>query len=385
MTDPLSDPRAQDLLAALPDDVSALAANFRTAAHESHETARGLRAARNDGVWTGRAANAFRRAIGRLPLELDKVRTGFVEVADALTTYEPQLARIKNDFVQTIGSLNDAQARLAPAHATAKAARTTLRTVAHGQAVKPGALTADELSVARAEGAVGDLHVEITRLNRRAYDLLDEFSSVRHACRAAVSAARSTAPVRPHDQGTTVVGTAGPVNGPGGANGNGHGGRGNGHGGRGNGGGGSGGHGGAANIPAGHARQKVATMIKTADSLLGKPYVYGGGHGGWGTTGGLDCSGFVSAVLHSAGYLNAPQSTEGFAGQPGIVAGHGHYVTIYDRTACGANEHVIINLNGQFYEEGGGSGSGGAACVHKFTPSASYLASFNTILHPAGL
>jgi cell wall-associated NlpC family hydrolase len=372
MADPLSDPRAQDLLAALPEDVSVLAANFRTAAHESHETARGLRAARDDGVWTGRAANAFRRAIGRLPVELDKVRTGFVEVADALSTYEPHLARIKNDFVQTIGGLNDSQARLGPAHATAKAARTALRTAAHGQTVQPGALTADELSVARAEGAVGDLHLEITRLNRRAYDLLDEFSSVRDACRAAVAAARSTAPVRPHNQGTTVVGATGHITGPAGANGNGH---------R----GGSGGHGSTANLPAGHARQKVATMIKTADSLLGKPYVYGGGHGGWGTTGGLDCSGFVSAVLHSAGYLNAPQTTEGFAGQPGIVGGHGHYVTIYDRTACGANEHVIINLNGQFYEEGGGSGTGGAPCVHKFTPSAAYLASFQTILHPAGL
>jgi hypothetical protein len=178
-----------------------------------------------------------------------------------------------------------------------------------------------------------------------------------------------------------VIGMTGHVTGPGGASGHGA----NGNGGRAGGGHGAAGNGSAGNIPPGSAGQKVATMIRTADSLLGKPYVYGGGHGGWGTTGGLDCSGFVSAVLHSAGYLNAPQTTEGFAGQPGIVAGHGHYVTIYDRTACGDNEHVIINLNGQFYEAGGGSGSGGAPCVHKFTPSASYLASFHTILHPAGL
>ncbi len=93
-------------------------------------------------------------------------------------------------------------------------------------------------------------------------------------------------------------------------------------------------------------------MIQTAHSLIGTPYVYGGGHGGWGNGSGLDCSGFVSTVLHSAGYLNAPQTTEGFAAQPGIAAGHGHYVTIYDRTGCGANEHVIIDLNGTLLRGG---------------------------------
>jgi hypothetical protein len=46
---------------------------------------------------------------------------------------------------------------------------------------------------------------------------------------------------------------------------------------------------------------------------------------------------------------------------------------------------VIIDINGRFYESGGGSASGGAPFVHQFTPSAEYLASFNTILHPAGL
>jgi cell wall-associated NlpC family hydrolase len=123
-------------------------------------------------------------------------------------------------------------------------------------------------------------------------------------------------------------------------------------------------------------------MIRAADGLLGTPYVYGGGHG---AGGGLDCSGFVSAVLRSGGLLNGAVTTEGFASQPGITSGPGRYVTIYDRTGCGANEHVIININGRFYESGGGSASGGAPFVHQFTPSASYLSSFNTVLHPAGL
>jgi len=60
-------------------------------------------------------------------------------------------------------------------------------------------------------------------------------------------------------------------------------------------------------------------------------------------------------------------------------------VTIYDRTNAGNNEHVIIDIDGQFYEEGGGASSGGAPQAHKFPPSPEYLASFNTVLHPEGL
>ena len=106
-------------------------------------------------------------------------------------------------------------------------------------------------------------------------------------------------------------------------------------------------------VPPAVARQRITTMIRYADSLLGTPYVSGGGHAGWSTAGGLDCSGFVSTVLRSGGYLSAPQTTEGFAAEAGIAAGHGRFVTIYDRTGCGPNEHVIIDLNGRFYEAGG--------------------------------
>ncbi len=381
MNDPLSDPRAFDLLAAEPDELAALVGTFRAAAEESHQTAVGLTAAREDGTWTGRAANAFRRAIGRLPVELGKVRAGFSTVADALYRYDTELTRIKREFVQIVGDLTDAHNRLGLAQTNATTASETLKTTAGQQGVKVQTLTAAELSVARAKGTVGNLEQEIQGLHNRAFALLDEFQTARETCRSAIHAARATAPVQPQDQGASVVDPSGPLNGPGHAHGGGANGR-RGHHGKGNGGVAAGGLG---NINSREAREKVARMIKTARSLLGTPYVYGGGHGAWSSGSGLDCSGFVSTVLHSAGYLNAPQTTEGFAAQPGIAAGHGHYVTIYDRTGCGANEHVIINLNGTFYEEGGGSASGGAPCVHKFAPSASYLASFNTILHPVGL
>jgi cell wall-associated NlpC family hydrolase len=137
-----------------------------------------------------------------------------------------------------------------------------------------------------------------------------------------------------------------------------------------------------------NAPQQVQAMVNEADSLIGKPYIYGGGHSGWGPQAGYDCSGFVSAVLHAGGYLSEPQTTQGLPDQPGIESGPGQYVTIYDRnTGPTDNEHVIIQINGQFYESGGEAGSwGGGGGVEKIaTPSQAYLSSFTTILHPSGL
>ena len=128
-------------------------------------------------------------------------------------------------------------------------------------------------------------------------------------------------------------------------------------------------------------------MVNEANSLLGKPYVYGGGHSGWGPQSGYDCSGFVSAVLHAGGYLSSPQDTVTLPSQAGMESGPGQYVTIYDRTQPGQSGHVIIQIDGQFYESGGEAGAwGGGGGVEKINqPTAAYLATFDTILHPAGL
>jgi cell wall-associated NlpC family hydrolase len=138
---------------------------------------------------------------------------------------------------------------------------------------------------------------------------------------------------------------------------------------------------------AGSADPRVQAMVNEADSLLGKPYVYGGGHSGWGPQSGYDCSGFVSAVLHAGGYLSSPVDTTSLPSQAGMESGPGQSVTIYDRALPGQSGHVIIEINGQFYESGGMHGAwGGGGGVQKIAPpSASYLATFETVLHPAGL
>jgi cell wall-associated NlpC family hydrolase len=132
---------------------------------------------------------------------------------------------------------------------------------------------------------------------------------------------------------------------------------------------------------------RIQSMVQEANSLLGKPYLWGGGHNDFGPQSGYDCSGFVSAVLHAGGYLTSPQDTETLPSAAGIESGPGQYVTIYDRTTPGQEGHVIMSIDGQFYESGGESSTwGGGGGVEKIsTPSASYLSTFNQILHPEGL
>jgi cell wall-associated NlpC family hydrolase len=138
---------------------------------------------------------------------------------------------------------------------------------------------------------------------------------------------------------------------------------------------------------AGASDPRVQAMVTMANSLLGKPYVLGGGHAGFDPSSGYDCSGFVSAVLHAGGYLSQPVDTTALPSQTGMVSGPGQHVTIYDRTQPGENGHVIIEINGQFYESGGSAGAwGGGGGVEKIgRPSGSYLATFDTILHPSGM
>ena len=138
----------------------------------------------------------------------------------------------------------------------------------------------------------------------------------------------------------------------------------------------------------GGAPPALDAMVAKANSLVGLPYVWGGGHDNFGPQSGYDCSGFVSAVLHAGGYLSAPQDTQTLPGQAGIESGPGQSVTIYDRTDAGlGDDHVIIDLGGQFYESGGEHGAwGGGGGVEKLaTPTAAYLATFNDVLHPQGL
>jgi TP901 family phage tail tape measure protein len=114
-------------------------------------------------------------------------------------------------------------------------------------------------------------------------------------------------------------------------------------------------HAAALGVPAG-----VTAMLATAKALLGTRYTSGGGHDGWDPIEalkkiGVDCSGFVSQVLHRGGVLSTPADTTLLPHEKGIASGAGKYVTIYDRPKPGNEGHELINILGKWFESGGNS------------------------------
>src|ERR1700722_4315404 len=111
MGDPLSDPRAQRLLAADPGEVGALAGAFRRVSSQAEQSAAALRGA-HDANWTGASADAFRAQLGKLPGDLDRVQQSYGDAASALDGYETQLGQIKSQFQSLAGQLRRAQSSL---------------------------------------------------------------------------------------------------------------------------------------------------------------------------------------------------------------------------------------------------------------------------------
>ena len=74
------------------------------------------------------------------------------------------------------------------------------------------------------------------------------------------------------------------------------------------------------------APEPVKRAISAANEIVGRPYVWGGGHASWYSRG-YDCSGAVSYALGGAGLLDAPLTSGGLAnwGAPGP----GRWITIY--------------------------------------------------------
>ncbi len=103
------------------------------------------------------------------------------------------------------------------------------------------------------------------------------------------------------------------------------------------------------------------------------PYKWGGGHGGRvnaRTTGPLDCSGAVSAVLGID-----PRVSGEFTkwGRPGDGGSRG--VTIYAN-----GEHVLMKINGRFFGTSGSNPGGGAGWIPSSAISKGYLRKF-TVRH----
>jgi hypothetical protein len=206
MSDPLADPRTAELLGADPQEAISLAGVFRRAASESGYTGVGLAAAQHDGTWTGRAADTFRSAIGRLPGRLGRLGTGFEAVARALALYESSLVDIQPVFVNVAAELETAQARLPALETEQERADGALLVAIETPGTTSAKRARAEVEAARAGGAVTGCQNEIHRLRTRAFELLDEFGDAREACRTSIVAAQHGAPVSPSfGSGETVI------------------------------------------------------------------------------------------------------------------------------------------------------------------------------------
>ncbi len=101
----------------------------------------------------------------------------------------------------------------------------------------------------------------------------------------------------------------------------------------------------AQSAPSGSGSGGVRRMITAANQIATKPYVYGGGHGSWKSSG-YDCSGSVSYVLHAGGLLKQSQDSSGLMHYGS--SGTGRHVTIYANP-----QHAYMVINGRRFDTSG--------------------------------
>jgi peptidoglycan hydrolase CwlO-like protein len=102
-----------------------------------------------------------------------------------------------------------------------------------------------------------------------------------------------------------------------------------------------------ASVPSA-APSAVAAAIEAANSIATTPYIWGGGHGSFESSG-YDCSGAVSFALHGGGFLESPLDSTGLStwGEPGP----GKWITVY-----GNASHAWMVIAGISFDTVGGPG-----------------------------
>ena len=102
-----------------------------------------------------------------------------------------------------------------------------------------------------------------------------------------------------------------------------------------------------ASAPA-SAPQAVKEVIAAANAIATTPYIWGGGHGSFESSG-YDCSGAVSYALHGGGFLESPLDSTGLStwGEPGP----GQWITVYGNAG-----HAWMVVAGISFDTSGGAG-----------------------------
>jgi peptidoglycan hydrolase CwlO-like protein len=125
-------------------------------------------------------------------------------------------------------------------------------------------------------------------------------------------------------------------------------------------------------IPPANAPLAVRGAIAAANQINDLPYVWGGGHGSF-TSSGYDCSGAVSFALHGGGFLSSPLDSTGLEvwGEPG----GGSWITVFANSG-----HAWALIAGLRWDTGGpGGGNGPRWSTVMRSDASSFVAR-----HPAG-
>lgn len=106
---------------------------------------------------------------------------------------------------------------------------------------------------------------------------------------------------------------------------------------------------GTASAPA-DAPQAVKDVIAAGNEIIDLPYLWGGGHGSFESSG-YDCSGAVSYALHGGGLISSPLDSTGLTtwGEPG----EGSWITVY-----GNSGHAFMHVAGISIDTSGTDGTG---------------------------
>jgi cell wall-associated NlpC family hydrolase len=102
-----------------------------------------------------------------------------------------------------------------------------------------------------------------------------------------------------------------------------------------------------ASVPS-SAPPAIQAAIEAANSIATTPYIWGGGHGSFESSG-YDCSGSVSFALHGGGFLSSPLDSTGLEtwGDPGA----GKWITVYANAG-----HAWMIIAGLAFDTVGGPG-----------------------------
>jgi len=119
--------------------------------------------------------------------------------------------------------------------------------------------------------------------------------------------------------------------------------------------------GGEAFAPAG-APAGVRLAIEAANSIRTKPYVWGGGHRSWYSSG-YDCSGAVSFALHGANLLTTPLDSGSL--ESWGEGGAGRWITVYANKS-----HTYAVIAGLRWDTAGNTSGSGPRWSKKTTAAA---------------